>query len=643
MITLTLQVGSAPAKVFPFGKHDTVAIGRNAGNDLEIADGRISGRHGHLVRREAAWFYRDLRSTNGSLLLHDQTRTVVDGESTKEVVVADGDTLLLGDVDDPVVLHVAIREPEPGLGRSEGTVVARRAMERGAELSQVLFGAQGGAEAAKLVDLLRRVGGQEDAGVVFHHVARFLLDRLPAGQGIVLVGAEQDEATLMLRRGDETPSPVETDPPPYPRGLVGQATEAGQAMLSTDDSALASEDSLARFGAAAAMVIPLGQGNQRFGTLVVVGGGRGFAERDLDVAVALAFQVSNCFATARLVRRLRGVERRLRDENRYLKAQVERDDTFSDIIGSSPAIRSVFEQMRLVIDTDATVLVTGETGTGKELVARALHNKSKRKHRLFAAVNCAALSENLLESELFGHVKGAFTGAHENKKGLFTVAHGGTLFLDEIGELSQKLQAKLLRVLQEGEVTPVGSTRPIPIDVRILCATHRDLRAEVRGGTFREDLFYRINVFPIRLPPLRERGDDVPALGQFFIERYARQFRKTIPGMTEAAAARLKAHPFPGNIRELENEIQRAVLLTPDNSPIDAAVLSEDVRGAATASAASVSRTGSLKETMVTLEKQVLRQALDENGWNRSATARILGISRQALMAKLAKYQLAPD
>jgi len=649
VITLKLTLRDQPAQVYRFTSLGEVSIGRAVGNELQIRDGRVSGRHGKIVGTADGWRYCDLKSTNGSLVVHGEGRIIVDGEQTVDAPLHDGDLLLLGDVEDPVVLTVAITAASTADSAivSEGTVVARRAIEDGAAVSLRFFGlGDSGGRPGALLSLLHTLGGETDSTVAFDHVGGFLMDQLPAAKSVALVTSD---AALIMTRERRAPVEVDTDPPPYPRGLVAEARERGEAILSTEAPELDTEASLARFGAAAAMVVPLGAGGQKsLGALVVNGGSGGFSPADLDLALALGYQVRSCFDTARLVRRLRAVERRLRDENRYLKAQVEQDADFSDIIGDSPAIRDVFDKMRLVLDADVTVLITGETGTGKELVARALHKQSaRRSSRLFAAVNCAALSENLLESELFGHVKGAFTGAHENKKGLFQVADGGTLFLDEIGELSMKLQAKLLRVLQEGEVTPVGSTRPLKVDVRIVTATHRDLREMASESRFREDLFYRINVFPIHLPPLRDRGDDVPALAEFFLGRYAKQFRKNVTTLTEAAAERLKAHSFPGNIRELENEMQRAVLLTPDGQSVDVHVLGDDLRGHTSAAAKTtgrtITRTGTLKETMERLEREVLRQALEEQGWNRSATARELEISRQALMVKLSKYNLVPD
>ena len=632
MIRLTLQVPGGATQAQEFDGLSPVGIGRASGNALRIADSRVSGLHGQIALKDGAFVYRDLRSTNGSMVLRGAERTVVDGEGTPDVALRDGDILLLGDVDDPIAVHVAVPRARPAGPASEGTVVARRPLERGEQLA-------GGSPG--LAVLLRSLAAETDVEGVFRVVAEHLTGEMQHAEAVTLI--TEGEPAWRLRRSSPEIERLDGDPPPWPRGLVAEALDSGEGVLAAEESALDTTRSLARFGATSAIVAPLVHGKERLGALCVTG--RGFGERDLDLVVALAWLVTTSFATQRLLSKMRALERRLRDENRYLRHEVERDSTFGDLVGTSAGIRAVFDKMRVVMTTDASVLVLGETGTGKELVARAIHRRGKRSERLFAAVNCAALTETLLESELFGHMKGAFTGATDNKKGLFQVADGGTLFLDEIGELSPKLQAKLLRVLQEGEVMPVGSTRPIKVDVRIIAATHRDLRAEAKAGTFREDLFYRINVFPIRIPPLRERTDDIPALAQAFVDRYAKRFGKSVPGLTDAALAALAAYPFPGNIRELENEIQRAVLLAPDGSPIDARHLSDELGGPAARATATmpVGRAGPLKETMERLEREVIRGALEENGWNRSQTARVLGISRQALMVKLAKMGLAPD
>src|SRR5206468_2227027 len=266
----------------------------------------------------------------------------------------------------------------------------------------------------------------------------------------------------------------------------------------------------------------------------------------------------------RLVEELRRANERLAAENAYLR-EIERPH---EIVGDSAAMRSVLELIARVTGSRTTVLLEGETGTGKELVARAIHAGGPRRDHLFVAVNCAALSEGLLESELFGHRRGAFTGATEDRKGLFEVASGGTLFLDEISETSAGLQAKLLRVLQEGEIRPVGENRARMVDTRVIVATNRNLEDELKAGRFRDDLYYRLRVFPIRLPPLRERREDIPALARHLLGRLARQVKKPVAEPTEETLALLARYPFPGNVRELANELELAVLLAEPGAPI---------------------------------------------------------------------------
>src|ERR1700745_110605 len=252
----------------------------------------------------------------------------------------------------------------------------------------------------------------------------------------------------------------------------------------------------------------------------------------------------------------------LEDEQLHLGAELSADCCFEGIIGKSPAIQKVLEQVEIVAPTDSTVLLHGETGTGKELVAKAIHNLSSRRERDFVRMNCAAIPAGLLESELFGHEKGAFTGALMQKKGRFELADGGTLFLEEIGDISLELQPKLLRALQEQEFERLGSTKTIHVDVRIIAATHRDIPAMIRNGQFREDLFYRLNVFPIEIPPLRERPSDIPPLFHHFVSRFSRRVQKQIKTIPKRAMEALTNATWPGNIRELENFIERAVILT---------------------------------------------------------------------------------
>jgi len=266
-----------------------------------------------------------------------------------------------------------------------------------------------------------------------------------------------------------------------------------------------------------------------------------------------------------------------------------------------------------------------------------MHYQSRRRDKLFVAQNCAALPESLLESELFGHRRGAFTGADHDKKGLFELADGGTLFLDEVGEMSLGLQAKLLRVLQEGTVRPVGGTQEKQVDVRIICATNRDLAAEVERGRFRADLFYRLRVFPIRLPPLRERQGDIPTLAEHFLRRYTNEYRKETPGFSQAALDALASYAWPGNIRELENEVQRLVIQADAGALLDVDMLSPQIRRIEGILARIAPEKGTLEKMMEQVERWILAEALREHGGNKTHTAKTLGITREGLHKKLSK------
>ena len=267
-------------------------------------------------------------------------------------------------------------------------------------------------------------------------------------------------------------------------------------------------------------------------------------------------------ANARAFEEIEFLKARLEEENTYLREEVSTALGVGDIIGNSPGLRKVMQQIQLVAATDATVLVTGESGTGKELVARGIHENSPRKNRALIKINCGAVPEPLFESEFFGHVKGAFTGAMKDKPGRFELADGGTLFLDEIGEVPLAMQAKLLRVLQEQEIERVGDTRTRKISVRIIAATNRDLKKEVEAGRFRQDLYYRLSVFPIEIPPLRDRRDDIPPLAAHFVKQSARRMNRPAPRVTQVVMNQLTAHEWPGNVRELQNAVERAVILS---------------------------------------------------------------------------------
>jgi two-component system response regulator HydG len=316
-------------------------------------------------------------------------------------------------------------------------------------------------------------------------------------------------------------------------------------------------------------------------------------------------------------------DQRLREENRRLRAEVERRYGFDNILGRSKAMQGVFEQIRAVADTDAPVLLLGDSGSGKELVSRAIHWHSGRRDGPFVAVNCAAIPETLLESELFGHEKGAFTGADRKRRGLFVEAQGGTLLLDEIAEMPQTLQVKLLRALQDRVIRPVGGNEEIKVDLRLISATNRDLPAFVRQGKFREDLYYRLAVIPIRIPSLRERPEDIPLLAEHFLKRAAAGMGKELEGFDEEALKWLLEHNWPGNVRELENVVERAATLAKGTQ-----ITRDDLRIEFTPG--SSGELG-IRPSLADVENQYIRRILDEVGGDKRAAARILGISVRTL------------
>jgi DNA-binding NtrC family response regulator len=319
-------------------------------------------------------------------------------------------------------------------------------------------------------------------------------------------------------------------------------------------------------------------------------------------------------------------DQRLREENRRLRRQAEQRFGFENIIGGSAAMQAVFEQIRALSSSDASILLLGETGTGKELVAQAIHHQSARRDGPFVAVNCAAIPENLLESELFGHEKGAFTGADRKRRGLFVEASGGTVFLDEVGDVPLALQVKLLRVLQERAVRPIGGSQDIRLDLRVVSATHRDLAALVSEGKFRDDLYYRVAVIPIRLPSLRERPEDIMPLANHFLRRTADAIGKSLENFDDEAETWLLRHRWPGNVRELENMVERAVTLSRGNR-ITLADLGIEF------TADSIWGSG-MRPTLAEVEAQYIHQILDEAKGDKAAAARILGVSVRTLQRK---------
>ena len=394
-------------------------------------------------------------------------------------------------------------------------------------------------------------------------------------------------------------------------------------------------------------------------------GGLAFSDEDLHFLEALSGSIAIALDNARLYAEARQAEARLRTQVGVLRRDLASQLRFDEMIGTGPAMAEMFQLMQTAAASSITVLIEGETGTGKELVARGIHRASARADGPFLAMNCAAMPETLLESELFGHRRGAFTGAIRDQPGLFRSAAGGTVFLDEVGEMPSSMQAKLLRVLEQGEVMPLGESIPSKVDVRVLSATNRQLRSDVQQGKFRSDLFYRIAVFPIKLPPLRERREDIPILAQRFVKRAAERQHKLVSGFDEAALAVFAAYSWPGNIRELQNEVEQAVALARDESLLSLQHISSSIRDSGTitgheqpksvmgadlpsATGDSVSSkrvAGSnggvtFREARAVFEARFITDALASCDGNISRAAKLMGISRVQLQRKIKEYGL---
>jgi formate hydrogenlyase transcriptional activator len=352
-------------------------------------------------------------------------------------------------------------------------------------------------------------------------------------------------------------------------------------------------------------------------------------------------QIMRWYVAAIDIEDRRQAEQRLQDENVALREEIDKASMFEEIVGTAPALRAVLSRVSRVAPTNSTVLLTGETGTGKELVARAIHRRSRRASRAFVSVNCAAIPRDLIASELFGHEKGAFTGAAQLRLGRFELAGGGTIFLDEVGELPAETQVALLRVLQEHEFERVGGTRSIQTDVRVIAATNRDLKEAIATGVFRSDLFYRLNVFPIEIPPLRNRKEDIPLLVEYFIDRFARKAGKNIKGVNKITLDKLQSYPWPGNIRELQNVIERSMIVCDsENFSVDESWISRQPQPTGPASALDLS------ERLAAQEKEMIEAALQEcagrvSGPSGAATK--LGMPRSTLESKIRSLKIGKN
>jgi len=480
-----------------------------------------------------------------------------------------------------------------------------------------------------------------DRETLLKAIAGALLGVIPHDRMALVLDDPVEGGFKVLAVPDPVPSPQVTPiPTTWPRhgSRSGWIAESGLPVLTPDlreDSRFVEHGPLIGEGLLSALSVPLKSKGRVIGTLNVGSREIGrYDESHSELLLAIADQVVLAIQNMLAHEEVASLKQRLEQENLYLQEECRAEAPFADVVGESAIIRKVLAKIRIVAGTDSTVLVTGETGTGKELVVRAIHDLSRRKDKILIKVNCAALPSGVIESELFGHEKGAFTGALTRRVGRFELAHGGTLFLDEIGDLPQELQAKLLRVLQEGEFERVGGTQTLKVNIRLVAATNRDLAGAVEEGRFRADLFYRLNVFPIAIPPLRDRAEDVPRLVRHFAMIYASKMGKPIETISERVMDKLTAYRWPGNVRELQNVIERAVILSTRGRIELDDHLAAPVVGARTKAAA----------TLEEIERDHILSVLERVGWRvggERGAARILGLKRTTLEARMGRLGIA--
>jgi len=650
MIRLSVKRGSAAGKELEVAS-DVVRIGRAADNDLVLADDIVSSDHARILYSGDRYVLRDQRSTNGTAVVRGGERVALDDSNNREMALEPGDAIELGSGEALVTIGVAIVD-EPDDAR---VVAMRKIAELGHTESNVERDAS---RLRRLYEAQKKIGAAGDLSEVLVAISDAAFDLVHGATHVTIILRDDDDETtrptgaagyvpVVTRvRGQEGPA---SGPIPVTRSVFRKVISERAAVAAADaPREVGQTESLMGAQIRSVIGVPLWRGDEILGVLQMDNRESTgvFTAMDLEVMAVLAHNASLAVANARLVKRLRAAEERLRKENQFLKGREEsrrtggRVGAQQEIIGQSGAMRTLNEQLGKVVDTRVTVLIEGETGVGKELIAAAVHYRSRRRDKLFVSQNCAAMPENLLESELFGHKKGSFTGAHEEKKGLFEIADGGTLFLDEVTEMPLSLQSKLLRALQEGEIRPIGATQEKRVNVRIVAATNRNMEKEVAEGRFREDLYYRLKVFPLRVPPLRERREDIPLLAQYFLARYSTELGKPAAGFSQQAMELLQAYDFPDNVRELQNEVQRLMIQIEPGGFVTPELLSPRIRQIEGVVDRVKPTKGTLKEMMDQLERWLLIESLREHGNNKTAAAKSLGITREGLHKKLRAFGL---
>jgi two-component system, NtrC family, response regulator HydG len=636
--TLTVLSGPLSGRLFPLGS-EGLRVGRLVDNGLQVSDPAVSRRHCTLEPEDGGFLLRDLGSRRG---------TFVNGQPVQERRLENGDLIAIGDT----LLLFQLRpldtpRAEPRVLLDDGDLVAGTTIQLAPQDSLWArpgkdLAARAGADASGRIardfqTLLRIATALQSArstAELSRALLELILSAIPGDRAALLLtdrGApEIADAFALDRRGGIDSFPVSRTV--VRQVLDGTALLADDVLLSGD---LASAESLKSSRVRALLAAPVAHLGRSLGLLYVDAlthepPGEPLDEEHLEILTALGGIAAGALAG---VRQMEWLD----EENRRLAEGLAANA--GGMVGESPRMREIQRLLRRAAASDSTVLLRGESGTGKEVAARTVHQESPRSGRPFVAINCATLSESLLESELFGHEKGAFTGAVARKIGKAEAADGGTLFLDEVGELPLALQAKLLRFLQEREFERVGGTRPIPVDVRVVAATNRDLEKAIREGTFREDLFYRLSVIPLHLPPLRERREDIPLLASRFAALTSQRLGRPVAGFTPEARACLQSHDWPGNVRELANAVERAIVMG-EGDLVRPEDLPETVLEAGALPGIGL---GHYHETLHETKKRLIRTAVAEAGGNMTRAAALLGLQPTYLHRLINKLDLRAD
>ena len=610
-----VSVLSGPLGNSEFRFSGAVSIGRDASNEVCIEDASVSARHCQIVSENGEYLLTDLGSASG---------TFVNGIPVARRKLAAGDQIAVGTSLLTFQLESASASASHQVDLDETPAVSGQEQQLRQEellylhpesLAALPHSARLDRALRTLLKISTAIGSIRNVESLQWQLLGMIFDVIPAERGAILLQHNAME-TFSQVGWDRVSGP--DHPVPVSGALARRVIEQGVAVLDNEGQSLGAPITGEQKGTRSLLCVPLVAAGRPFGIVYVDSSNplAPFAQDDLQLLAAIAGLAAVGIENARQFERLDS-------ENQRLRAEISLQH---DMVGQSPRMQQVYRIIEKVAPTESTVLIHGESGTGKELAARAVHKNSARRDQPFVALNCAALTETLLESELFGHEKGAFTSAMCQKKGLLEVAEGGSVFLDEIGELSLTLQAKLLRVLQEREFVRVGGTRAIKLNVRFLAATNKDLQKAVREEKFRADLFHRLNVIAFALPALREHPDDIPLLAEYFAARYAKKCNRVVKGISSEARAALQQYDWPGNIRELENAMERAVVLGSTDF-----LLPEDLPETILEATPTPEACGNYHEAVRGLKKQLILKASEQASGNITETAKLLGVNANYL------------